>query len=41
MPKPESRASPRPTRIVCTHDGYTHTLATFGEMVLHMLEHHR
>ena len=33
--------SSNPPSIVCSHDGHTHTFATFGEMVLHMLEHHR
>jgi hypothetical protein len=26
--------------IVCDHDGHVHTFGTFGEMVLHLLEHH-
>lgn len=26
--------------IACEHDGHVHTFATFGEMVLHLLEHH-
>ena len=33
--------SSSPPSIVCSHDGHTHTFATFGGMVLHMLEHHR
>jgi len=26
--------------IVCEHEGHAHTFHTFGEMVLHLLEHH-
>ena len=29
-----------PPAIVCEHDGHVHEFATFGEMVLHLLEHH-
>lgn len=29
-----------PPAITCEHDGHVHTFANFGEMVLHMLEHH-
>ena len=33
--------SGNPPSIVCMHEGHTHTFATFGAMVRHMLEHHR
>jgi len=26
--------------IVCEHEGHVHIFGTFGEMVLHLLEHH-
>ena len=30
---------PSPPQVTCTHDGQTHTFATFGEMVAHMRDH--
>ena len=27
---------PDPPQVTCTHDGHSHTFATFGEMVQHM-----